>query len=46
MDQDAEVRLGEEGRDLPDNICLHLLNVVPLMTLLACALGTWLPPLF
>ena len=36
MDQDDEVRLEEEGRDLPDSISFDLLNVVPLMTLLAC----------
>ena len=46
MDQDDEVRLEEEARDLPDSIWFDLLNVVPLMTLVACALGTWLPPLF
>ena len=46
MDHDDEVRLEEEARDLPDSIWFDLLNLVPRMTLLACALGTWLPPLF
>ena len=46
MDQDEEVRLEEEARGLPDSIWFDLLNFVPLVTLLACAVGTWLPPLF
>jgi len=39
MGQDDEVRLEEEARDLPGNIWFDLLNIAPLMTLLACALG-------
>ena len=46
MDQDDEARLEEGARDLPDNIWFDLLNVVPLLMLLACAVGIWLPPLF
>ena len=46
MDQDDEARLEAEARNLPANIWLDLLNVVPLMMLLACVLGTWLPSLF
>jgi hypothetical protein len=46
IDNDDEARLEEEARDLPETIWFDLLNFVPLLTLLAYAVGTWLPPLF
>lgn len=46
MDQGDETRLEAEARDLPDSVWFDLLNVVPLMMLLAYVVGTWLPSLF
>jgi hypothetical protein len=46
MDQDNEAGDEEDARGLSGNIWFDLLNVVPLMALLAYVVGTWLPPLF